>query len=55
LESHLQSLVTYFSAHPHIALSAVFAASLLEAVPIGAFIPLWLLAVGALAGMAGLV
>jgi membrane protein DedA with SNARE-associated domain/membrane-associated phospholipid phosphatase len=40
LESHLQSLITYFSAHPHIALGAVFAASLLEALAvIGTVIP----------------
>ena len=40
LESHLQSLITYFSAHPYIALAAVFAASLLESLAvIGIVIP----------------
>ena len=40
MESHLQSLIAYFSAHPHIALGAVFAAALLEALAvIGTVIP----------------
>ncbi|MHB8166815.1 MAG: bifunctional DedA family/phosphatase PAP2 family protein [Sulfuricella sp.] len=40
MESHLQALIAYFSAHPQIALGAVFAASLLEALAvIGTVIP----------------
>ena len=40
MESHLQSLIGYFSAHPIIALSAVFAAALLEALAVvGTVIP----------------
>ncbi|MFN2646201.1 MAG: DedA family protein, partial [Burkholderiales bacterium] len=40
MESHLQTLVGYFSAHPHIALAAVLAAALLEALPfIGTVVP----------------
>ena len=40
MESHLQALVGYFSAHTNIALGAVFAASLLEALAvIGTVIP----------------
>lgn len=40
LESHLQSLIAHFSAHPLLALGAVFAASLLEAAAlIGTVIP----------------
>jgi membrane protein DedA with SNARE-associated domain len=40
LEAHLQSLIAYFSAHPQLALGAVFAASLLEAAAvIGTVIP----------------
>lgn len=40
MESHLQALISYFSAHPNIALGAVFAASLLEALAvIGTVIP----------------
>ena len=40
MESHLQALIGYFSVHPNIALGAVFAASLLEALAvIGTVIP----------------
>lgn len=40
MESHLHSLIGYLSAHPHLGLGAVFAASLLEAVAvIGIFFP----------------
>lgn len=40
MQAHLEALITYFSAHPHIALGAVFAAALLEAVAvIGTVIP----------------
>ena len=40
MESHLQALITYFSAHPHSALAVVFAASLLESLAvIGTVIP----------------
>ncbi len=40
MESYLQALIDYFSAHPNIALGAVFAASLLEALAvIGTVIP----------------
>jgi len=40
LESHLQSLIDYFSMHPHIALASVFAAALLEALAVvGTVIP----------------
>ena len=40
MDSHLQSLIAYFTAHPHIALGAVFAASLFEALAvIGTVIP----------------
>lgn len=40
MEAHLQGLVDYFSAHPQLALAAVFAAALLEAVAvIGTVIP----------------
>lgn len=40
MESHLQALIVYFSAHPHIGLSVVFAASLLESVAlIGTLVP----------------
>ena len=40
LESHLQSLIVYFSAHPNVALGAVFAASMLEALAVvGTVIP----------------
>jgi membrane protein DedA with SNARE-associated domain/membrane-associated phospholipid phosphatase len=40
LESHLQALIDYFSADPHIALGAIFAASLLESLAvIGTVIP----------------
>lgn len=40
MQAHLDSLIAYFSAHPHIALGAVFAAALLEAVAvIGTVIP----------------
>lgn len=40
MESHLEQLIAYFTAHPQIALAAVFAASLLEALAlIGVFIP----------------
>lgn len=38
MESHLQSVIVYFSAHPHIALGAVFAASLLEALAVVGFV-----------------
>ncbi|MBI2800743.1 MAG: phosphatase PAP2 family protein [Gammaproteobacteria bacterium] len=40
MESHLQSLIAFFSAHPQLALGAIFAASLLEALAvIGTVIP----------------
>lgn len=40
MESHLQALISYFSAHPQIALGAVFAAALLEALAVvGTVIP----------------
>lgn len=40
IQSHLQALITYFTAHPTIALAAVFAAALLEALAvIGTVIP----------------
>lgn len=40
MEAYLQSFIDYFSAHPSIALAAVFAASMLEALAfIGTFIP----------------
>ncbi|MDQ2916756.1 MAG: phosphatase PAP2 family protein [Pseudomonadota bacterium] len=40
MEAHLQSLIGYFSAHPHFALGAVFAGSFLEALAvIGTIIP----------------
>ncbi|NMM35893.1 MAG: phosphatase PAP2 family protein [Glaciimonas sp.] len=40
MESHLQALIDYFSAYPRIALGAIFAASLLEALAvIGTVIP----------------
>lgn len=40
MESHLQALITFFSAHPTIALAAVFAAALLEALAvIGTVVP----------------
>ena len=40
MESHLQSLVTYLSAHPNFALGAIFAAAFLEALAvIGTVIP----------------
>lgn len=40
LEAHLQALVDYFSLHPQIALAAVFAAALIEALAVvGTFIP----------------
>jgi membrane protein DedA with SNARE-associated domain/membrane-associated phospholipid phosphatase len=40
VESHLHALISYLSAHPHLGLGAIFAASLLEAVAvIGTFIP----------------
>lgn len=40
MESHLQALIEYFSAHPMLALAAVFAAALLEALAvIGTVIP----------------
>ena len=40
MDSHLQSLVGYFSAHPTLALAAVFAAALLEALAVvGTVIP----------------
>ena len=40
MEAHLQALVDYFSAHPQLALAAVFGAALLEAVAvIGTVIP----------------
>lgn len=40
MESHLQALITYFSEHPTLALGAVFAAALLEALAvIGTVIP----------------
>ena len=40
MESHLQSLITYFSAHPYSALATVFAASLFESLAvIGIVIP----------------
>jgi undecaprenyl-diphosphatase len=40
MESHLHALIAYFSAHPQLALGAIFAASLLEALAvIGTVIP----------------
>ena len=40
MESHLQSLVAYLSAHPNFALGAIFAAAFLEALAvIGTVIP----------------
>ena len=40
MEGHLQSLVTWLSAHPALALGAVFAAAFLEALAvIGTLIP----------------
>lgn len=40
MNSHLQTLIAYFSAHPNIALGAIFAASILEALAvIGTVIP----------------
>lgn len=40
MESHLQSLIGYFSAHPQLALAAVFAAAMLESlVVIGTIVP----------------
>ena len=40
MESHLHALIAYFSAHPQLALGAVFAASLLESVAvIGTVVP----------------
>lgn len=40
MESHLHALIAYFSAHPRLALAAIFAASLLEALAvIGTVVP----------------